>query len=71
MSKDILLFVNEDSHVFDHEPSPQELFSHLDITNTKGIALAVNDSVVPKLQWNSYQFKDQDRVLIINATQGG
>jgi sulfur carrier protein len=37
----------------------------------KGIAVAVNETVVPKTQWNSYELQHNDKVLVIKATQGG
>jgi sulfur carrier protein len=37
----------------------------------KGIAVAVNETVVPKGQWENYELKDNDKVLVIRATQGG
>lgn len=37
----------------------------------KGIAVAVNDSVVPKSSWGSRMIQPNDSILIIKATQGG
>lgn len=37
----------------------------------KGIAVAVNDSVIPKANWEKYIIQSNDTVLIIKATQGG
>lgn len=37
----------------------------------KGVAVAVNDSVVPKDQWEDYQLEEEDHIEIIRATQGG
>lgn len=37
----------------------------------KGIAVAVNEIVVPKIQWERYQLQLNDNVLVIKATQGG
>ena len=37
----------------------------------KGIAVAVNETVVPKAQWESYELQPNDKVLVIKATQGG
>ena len=37
----------------------------------KGIAIAINDLVVPKNEWASYILQPLDDVLIISATQGG
>ena len=37
----------------------------------KGIAVAVNESVVPKNEWSQTELTENDKVLIITATQGG
>ena len=37
----------------------------------KGIAIAVNNTVVPKSDWPSFLLHEKDDVLIIKATQGG
>lgn len=37
----------------------------------QGIAVAVNNTVVPKTAWDNYIINPQDDLLIINATQGG
>jgi sulfur carrier protein len=36
-----------------------------------GIAVAVNNTVVPKLNWNEFLVQETDEILIISATQGG
>jgi len=36
-----------------------------------GIALAINNTVIPKSDWNSYPIQETDDILIISATQGG
>ncbi len=41
------------------------------IKDQRGIAIAVNQQVVPKNQWSDYQLNENDEVLIIKATQGG
>lgn len=37
----------------------------------KGVAVALNQSVVPRTEWNSKAIAPNDRILIIKATQGG
>ncbi|MBC7511525.1 MAG: sulfur carrier protein ThiS [Ferruginibacter sp.] len=37
----------------------------------KGIAVAVNETIVPKAQWDRYELQHNDKVLVIKATQGG
>ncbi|MFC5681741.1 sulfur carrier protein ThiS [Flavobacterium sp. MAHUQ-51] len=36
-----------------------------------GIAVAVNNNVIPKSNWNSHLLSETDDILIISATQGG
>ena len=36
-----------------------------------GIAVAINITVIPKSNWNSYRIQETDDILIISATQGG
>ena len=36
-----------------------------------GIALAINNTVIPKIHWNSHLIQETDEILIISATQGG
>lgn len=36
-----------------------------------GIAIAVNDKVIPKAEWEKSTLKENDKITIIKATQGG
>ena len=36
-----------------------------------GIAVAINNTVIPKSDWNSHLIQETDHILIISATQGG
>ena len=48
-----------------------ELVQSLQMASTNGIALAVNEKVIPKAEWNKFQLNNNDKILIIKATQGG
>lgn len=48
----------------------EQLVSEL-LPSGKGIALAVNQSVVPKSDWPSRRLSPHDSITIITATQGG
>lgn len=37
----------------------------------KGVAVAVNETVIPKSHWENHLIKANDHILIIKATQGG
>jgi sulfur carrier protein len=39
--------------------------------NKTGIAVAINNTVIPKSDWNSHPIQETDDILIISATQGG
>ena len=36
-----------------------------------GIAVAINNTVISKSDWNSHPIQETDDILIISATQGG
>ncbi|WP_330441391.1 sulfur carrier protein ThiS [Flavobacterium sp. C4GT6] len=37
----------------------------------KGIAVAINNTVIPKTNWDSFLLHPSYQILIISATQGG
>lgn len=39
--------------------------------NQNGIAVAINNQVIPKSLWAETSLKEKEEVLIIKATQGG
>ena len=36
-----------------------------------GVAVAVNDTMVPRTEWDSFRFSHRDNVLVIKAASGG
>jgi len=40
-------------------------------TDSRGIAVAVNDQVVHRSAWNARELREGDRVEIVRAVQGG
>lgn len=41
------------------------------IQSPAGIAIAVNNEVVPKTSWENTALDEKDEILVIQATQGG
>lgn len=37
----------------------------------KGVAVAINDSVVPRGEWQRHIIRDGDSILLVTAVQGG
>lgn len=66
------LKINHQKKVFDQPPSSLEGLMQLEAPRmSKGVAVAVNNEVIPKEQWSSRLLQENDSVLIITATQGG
>jgi len=53
------------------EISVQQLLNDEIPGKQKGIAIAINNKVVPKTDWESKTIVDKDNIIIIKATQGG
>ncbi|UCS92629.1 sulfur carrier protein ThiS [Echinicola marina] len=47
------------------------LLANQDISSLRGLAVAVNQEVIPKSRWDDFKLKENDDILIIKATQGG
>jgi len=49
----------------------QLLAAHEIRHDVKGVAVAINETVVPRGSWNTHPLKDGDTIEIIHAVQGG
>lgn len=65
------VFVNHEPIQLPQAPSLQAVLEQLNITESRGIALAVNNEVVPRKSWVNHLLHDQDRITLIRASQGG
>ncbi len=66
----ITVNVNNNAHTFNSPSNLQDLLTQLDISE-KGIAVAVNNQIISKSDWNRRELADGENILIIRATQGG
>ena len=48
-----------------------ELLAQLNLADKRGIAVAVNNAVIGRNDWNDHQLNENDKVTIIRPTQGG
>lgn len=46
------------------------LIEHLNLTS-QGLALAIDNQVIPKNTWASFELSENMKVTVIKATQGG
>jgi sulfur carrier protein len=62
---------NNRSQQVREQSSIQIILNDLVGEKQKGIAVAVNETVIPKTRWDNYVLQPDDKVLVIKATQGG
>ena len=65
------LTVNNKPYTFPETISLAHLLQELQLVDRTGIAVAVNETVIPRDQWASLTLANQDQVLIVKASQGG
>ena len=67
----MIISVNNTQLELDTPYNISVVLQNLQFHQTKGLAVAVNNQVVPKSAWELYQLQENDKVTIIRATQGG
>ncbi|MFL5727855.1 MAG: sulfur carrier protein ThiS [Cytophagaceae bacterium] len=65
------LFVNNEKKEIQNPLNIAGLLGEIKLHSAKGIAVAINNEVIPKSDWEKYSLKENDKVTIIRATQGG
>ena len=65
------IWVNKEQQQYSNPLTLQELLVKLDKADKQGIAVAINNSVIPKQNWLKKIIEYNDRITIISATQGG
>ena len=65
------IYINNKLQELPHEAKIKDALSALDITVQKGIAIAVNNNVIPHTEWESFTLQADDKMMLIRATQVG
>ena len=66
------LVVNGEKRAFEDIDTLDRLVDRLGIAaDTQGVAVAVNDTVIPRGRWAATSLHADDRVEVIHAVQGG
>ena len=63
--------INQESFMLPENGKLADVLSILEIHQPDGIAIAVNDNVIPRGEWQGFILQPKDRVFVIRATQGG
>ncbi len=67
----MVIFINDEKREVQVSLSVGDLFNELNFTSTHGLAIAINQQIVLKKDWDSTVLNENDQVLIISATKGG
>lgn len=68
----MLLIINNQTKQYKKSPFTLEELMDLELKGkTKGVAVALNNQVIPRDKWSDTLLTDTDSILIITATQGG
>jgi sulfur carrier protein len=66
-----MIYINDKAYSFDQAVSLSDLFLSLQMEPGKGIAVALNNKVIPRTEWNKCLVNENDKLILIKATQGG
>ncbi len=63
--------INKKNHQFNESCSIAQMLAMVISGDPKGIAVAVNQTIISKPDWPEHFLKNGDQIMLIKATQGG
>ena len=63
--------INNESYSFDENTSLENAITSLELKEINGIALALNEEIIPRSEWQKTILFDEDKSIIIGAVAGG
>ncbi|EML1938066.1 sulfur carrier protein ThiS [Providencia vermicola] len=64
------LIINDQPMEFEAPLTVSQLLTAIE-RSTVGTALAINQIIIPRHQWDSHHLNDQDNILLFQAIAGG
>jgi len=65
------ILVNDESREMDEQSTVSSLLEELEMSDLRGWAIAVNENVIPTDDLSGQKLFEGDRVILVQATQGG
>ena len=65
------VFLNDDSREVKGESTVGSLLDEIELNDLAGWAVAVNERVIARDEASDYELSEGDRVILVQATQGG
>jgi sulfur carrier protein len=62
--------INNQNHLLNEACSIEQMLAVISM-ETNGLAIAVNQTIIPKSDWATHVLNPADQVILIKATQGG
>jgi sulfur carrier protein len=67
----MVVFINNKQIELEPKDTIPVALRSIQIADPKGIAVAVNNTVIPKSDWEKFSINENDQITVIRATQGG
>ena len=67
----MIVYINNKEFSFEKEHTIAQAIKEVEGIPDSGIAIALNNDVIPATQWDSTKLSDGDRITIIKAFYGG
>ncbi|MCP9269827.1 sulfur carrier protein ThiS [Xenorhabdus sp. XENO-1] len=64
------IIVNDQPITLSTSMTAQQLLEHVQRSQS-GTALAINQTIIPRSEWNTHQINDGDNILLFQAIAGG
>lgn len=67
----LTVFVNNQTITLQAAANLTQALEASGVTSYRGIAVALNNAVVPRAEWSARTLNQNDKITVIKATQGG
>lgn len=65
------VYINKEELFLESKKTLNNVLEDLKLQESKGMAVAVNDTVIPRSEWSNFFLNEEDKILLVKATQGG
>jgi sulfur carrier protein len=65
------VYINSNLQQLQDNAKIVDALASLNINAQKGIAIAINNNVIPRQEWATHDLAPGDKITLIKATQGG
>ena len=63
--------INNQNYLLKETCSIEQMLAAVISTETNGLAIAVNQTIISRSLWDTYLLNPGDQIILIKATQGG